>query len=69
MQHSIKEIAENHSKLSDLRKDIKRFNEKDFIQYARDNKGKYSLIDNGDDLLVSTWYSNELINDYRKTIK
>ena len=40
MQHSIKEIAENHSKLSDLRKDIKRFNEKDFIQYARDNKGK-----------------------------
>lgn len=29
---------------------------------------KYSIIENGDDLLVSTWYSDDLINDYRKTL-
>jgi hypothetical protein len=68
MQHSVKEIAKSYSEISDRRKDVKRFVESAFIQFANDNKKKYSLIKNGDDLLVGTWYSNELIGDYRKTL-
>jgi hypothetical protein len=68
MQHSIKYIAESYSELSDKRKDTQRFKKEDFIQFAKDNKEKYSLIDNGHDMLVSTWYSNDLIEAYRKTL-
>jgi hypothetical protein len=68
MQHSIKEIAKRYSELSNKRKDKKRFVEHDFIQFAKDNKNKYSIIENEDDLLVSTWYSNDLIEDYRNTL-
>jgi hypothetical protein len=68
MQHSVKEIAKRYSELSDKRKDKKRFVESAFIQFANDNKKKYSLIENGDDLLVNTWHSNELIEDYRKSL-
>jgi hypothetical protein len=68
MQHSVKEIAKRYSELSDLRKDKKRFVESNFIQFAKDNQRKYSLIESGDDLMVSTWYSDELIEDYRKTL-
>jgi hypothetical protein len=68
MQHSVKEIAKRYSELSDLRKDKKRFVESNFIQFAKDNQRKYTLIENGDDLMVSTWYSNDLIEDYQKTL-
>jgi len=68
MEHSVKEIAKRYSELSDLRKDKKRFVESNFIQFAKDNQRKYTLIENGDDLMVSTWYSNDLIEDYRKTL-
>ena len=68
MQHSVKEIAKRYSELSDLRKDKKRFVESNFIQFAKDNQRKYSIIENGDDLMISTWYSNDLIEDYRKTL-
>lgn len=69
MQHSINFIAKTYSEISDLRKDKKRFSEKGFIDFASQNKEKYSLIDNGHDMLVSTWHSNDLIKDYIKTIK
>ena len=68
MEHSVKEIAKRYSELSDLRKDKKRFVESNFIQFAKDNQRKYSLIESGDDLMVSTWHSNDLIEDYRKTL-
>jgi hypothetical protein len=68
MQHSVKEIAKMYSDLSERRKDKKRFIESEFIDFARQNHKKYSIVDNGDDMLVSTWYSNDLIEDYRKTI-
>jgi len=68
MEHSVKEIAKRYSELSDIRKDKKRFVESNFIQFAKDNQRKYSLIESGDDLMVSTWYSDELIEDYRKTL-
>lgn len=68
MQHSIKWIAKEYSEISERRKDEKRFIESDFIQFAKDNKSKYSIIENGDDLLVSTWYSGDLIKDYQNTL-
>jgi hypothetical protein len=68
MQHSIKWMAKTYSELSESRKDEKRFIEKDFIEFAKNNQKKYSIIENGDDLLVSTWYSSDLVNDYRKTL-
>ena len=49
-------------------KDKKLFKFEDFINFAWENKKKYSLIENGQDLLVSTWYSDDLIEDYRNTL-
>lgn len=69
MQHSIKEIGKRYQSLSDKRKDKLRFNALDFYSFALNNKMKHSIIENGDDLLVSTWYSDELIEDYKKTIR
>ena len=68
MQHSVNEIGKRYAELSDLRKDEKRFNEINFINFAKSNSKKYSLVTNGDDLLVGTWYSTELIEDYRKSL-
>lgn len=68
MQHSLKEIAKSYSEISNKRNDKKLFNYDNFIKFASENKNKYSLVEKGDDLLVSTWYSNDLIDDYRKTI-
>lgn len=68
MQHSVLSIAKNHSELSDLRKDVNRFKADEFFEFAKTNKEKYHIIENGNDLLVSTWYSTDLINDYRTSI-
>lgn len=68
MQHSVKEIAKRYSKISAKRKDKKLFKFDDFINFAKENKKKYSLIENGSDFLVSTWYSDDLIEDYRRTL-
>ena len=68
MQHSVKEIGKRYSEISNKRKDKKLFKFEDFINFARENKKKYSLIENGQDLLVSTWYSDNLIEDYRNTL-
>jgi hypothetical protein len=69
MQHSVKFIAKVYSELSEKRQDEKRFIEDDFIRFAFENKTKYSLIDGSDgDLLVSTWYSGELVKDYQNTL-
>lgn len=68
MQHSVKWIAKNYSEISSKRKDKKLFMFDDFINFAKENKKKYSLIENGEDILVSTWYSDALIEDYRNTL-
>ena len=68
MQHSVKDIAKRYSEISKKRNDKNLFDYVSFIKFASENKEKYSLIDNGDDILVSTWYSNDLIGDYRKKI-
>lgn len=69
MQHSVNFIAKTYSEISEPRKDENRFSEAGFIEFARQNQEKYSLIDNGHDMLVSTWHSGELVEDYRKTLK
>lgn len=69
MQHSINEIANRYSRISKKRGDNPLFIADDFINFAKVNKKIYSLIDNGNDMLVSTWYSNDLINDYKKSRK
>jgi hypothetical protein len=68
MQHSVKEIAKRYSEISAKRQDKNLFKFDDFINFAKENKMKYSLIENGDDFLVSTWYSDDLIEDYRRTL-
>jgi len=68
MQHSVKNIGDNYEKLSIMRKDKYQFNANDFFQFAKDNIKNYSIIESGDDLLVSTWYIDSLIEDYQSTI-
>jgi hypothetical protein len=69
MQHSVKFIGKTHEEISLMRKDSPSFSAVDFFQFAKDNESKYHTIESGDDLLVSTWYSGDLIDDYRKTLK
>lgn len=68
MQHSVKFIGIKYQELSDMRKDVIRFNADDFLQFAKQNESKYHIIENGDDCLVSSWYSDELIKGYQKSI-
>ena len=69
MQHSIIFVGKNYEEISIMRKDKNQFNANDFFQFANENKKKYSIIQNGYDLLVSTWYSDSLIKDYQSTIQ
>lgn len=64
MQHSIKEIGNTYEILYLKRKEEHTFISKQFFEFAQTNRKKYSLVDNGDDLLVSSWYSDHLIDDY-----
>jgi hypothetical protein len=68
MQHSVKSIGEMYEHLSTKRKDSKVFDAEDFFNFAKTNSKKYSIVENGDDLLVSTWHSNELIEDYKRQL-
>lgn len=68
MQHNVNFIGKNLEMLSSLRNESPRFSADDFTEFARKNAKKYSIIEIGDALLVSTWYSNDLINDYEKTL-
>jgi len=68
MQHSVKNIGNEYERFSILRKDKNQFNSNNFFQFAKNNKKKYNLIENDEDLLVSTWHSTDLISDYKSTI-
>ena len=68
MKHSIKEIGKRYSEISAKRNDKKLFNFDDFVNFAKENKDKYSLIESGDDFLVSTFYSGDLIENYKRTL-
>lgn len=69
MQHSIKQIAHQYSRISEKRNDKNKFIYEDFLKFASDNMNKYKLIKTDDDFLVSTWYSGDMIDDYIKTLK
>ncbi len=69
MQHSVNWVGERHEQVSDMRKDEKRFVKSDFVEFAKQNRQKYSIIENGDDFLVSTFYCGDLVKDYIKTLK
>jgi hypothetical protein len=67
MQHSVKSIAKNYHELYAMRNESHKFNYRGFLNFAEENMKKYSIVMNGDDLLVSSWYSGELIWDYLET--
>lgn len=69
MEHSVKQIAKNRAEWSELRKDKKRFSEVDFFNFAKQNKNKYQLSEDEDDLIATTFFTDDLINDYIKTLK
>jgi hypothetical protein len=68
MLHSVKQIAENHSKYSELRKDEILFSKDHFFQYAKDHFKKYQLEWHLGDLLVSTFFSDDLVAGYKQTL-
>jgi hypothetical protein len=68
MQHSVKNIGKNYEELSIMRNDKIKFNQMDFFNFAKENIYKYRIIKSIDDLLISTWYVDDLTNDYRKLL-
>ena len=58
-----------HAKLSALRKDRPAFDKEKFLKFARDNKLKYQLSEETGELTVSTWNSEDLVEDFKKLLK
>lgn len=69
MQHSIKYIGDKHERFSEMRKDKIRFRSEDFFDFASNNQSKYGIIEEKDDLIVSTFHIDALVNDFKETIK
>lgn len=69
MQHSVKQIAKMYSNLSNLREEKKKFDADDFIRFAKKYAKKYQIVEVDDDFLISTWNSDRLIDDYKRTIR
>lgn len=65
MQHSVKYIGSEYERMSTLRQEKPVFSAEKFFQFAKDNQEKYHIIENGDDLLVSSWNSDKLIKDFK----
>lgn len=68
MLHSVKTIAENHARCSELRKNKIPFSKEGFLQYAKDHKQKYGLEWQLGELWVSTFFSENLVEGYNKTL-
>ena len=68
-QSYVKHIGKTLEEFSVARKENPAFNTKDFFEFAQKNKNKYALIKTNDDLLVSTWYYDDLVRDYQNTLK
>ena len=69
MQHSVKHIANLHAQLSAIRKDRPGFDPEKFLKFARANKRKYQLSEETGELTVSTWNSEDLVEDFKKLLK
>lgn len=68
MWHSVIDIGNRRERISEKRKDIKRFNGKEFYKFAEKNVDKYQLLFEYGNLKVNTWNSSKLIEDYLLTI-
>jgi len=68
MQHSVKEIGIRYEDLSRLRNETVLFLSSVFLSFARENRDKYNLVDNGEDLLVSTWHVDQLLSDFKNKL-
>lgn len=66
MNHSVKQLAKQNYMLSLMRGKEPYFNELEFLEFAKENKVKYNLIEDGDDFWVSTWNCDGLIYDFQK---
>ena len=69
MEHSVKDIGQRYQELSQQRKENPIFESEKFFEFAKQNSNKYSNIEDGEDLLVSTWYSDKLIEDFKNILK
>lgn len=69
MQHSVKNIGVRYENLSIMRNEKNQFKKEEFFRFAKTNEAKYSIIECDDDLLVSTWHIDALINDYKASIQ
>lgn len=68
MVHSVTEIGQTQARIYNRTHRLKTFDEKAFLEFAAVNVEKYNLIQDGNDLLVTTWHSDELVKDYLKTL-
>lgn len=57
MWHQVSQVAKTH-----------RFNEKVFLNFAAVNVDKFSLITEGDSLMVNTWNADTLVEQFKQQI-
>lgn len=68
MDISLKRVARERAELSKRRGDEKQFSEEGFLEFAESNSSKYNIDTKGDDLVMNSWYFNDLISDYKHTL-
>ena len=68
MDISLKRVARERAELSNRRGDEKQFSEEGFLEFAESNSSKYAIESKGDDLVMGSWYFNDLISDYKDTL-
>lgn len=57
MWHKVSQVAKTH-----------RFNEEVFINFAAENADKFSLIAEGDSIMVNTWNADSLVEQFKRQI-
>lgn len=57
MWHKVSQVAKTH-----------RFNEKVFLNFAAENVDRFSLIAEGDSLMVNTWNADSLVEQFKQQI-
>ena len=58
MWHPVKTVAET-----------RRFDEEDFVRFAKDNADKFGIVSEYGFPEVGTWYVNDLVSAYRESLK
>lgn len=55
MWHKVSQVAKTH-----------RFDENAFVSFAAENTDKFSLITEGDSLMVNTWNADSLVEQFKR---